>query len=398
MNTEPASTVVPARWVDVAVGRHFSCAVRDDGEVWCWGTNADGRAGLNVDYSAVPVRVAGVDNATQITAGEAHACVVRDDRSVMCWGRNEYGQLGDSTTTSRARPAAVVIRDVVQIEASRDHTCARVVEGDVYCWGRPYLIGDGTTEQRTTPVRVRDVHNMVGLATGPGTSCAWTASGEAQCWGFNTAGIFGRRPGPERRPRRVLEDDPVDSITIGRAHLCFRRKSDQATFCAGNNFHNALGTLNIPDDAMCVRDGTDDAVCTIRHRPEPESMDPHRPRCCRGRRRPVPPPEERRYPQRSGWVFSSVRDDARASQDRTCFLNHEGAVTCVGQLSYGNDWGHRRIAPITGTEGTTTFDVDNTHGCAIVDDAVKCWGDGRSGSLGDGSLEMRFEPAAITTH
>ena len=59
----PAEPAPEPSWVDVAVGRHFSCGVRDDRRVLCWGSNSEGRAGLGeVAHSPVPVLVEGIDD------------------------------------------------------------------------------------------------------------------------------------------------------------------------------------------------------------------------------------------------------------------------------------------------------------------------------------------------
>lgn len=396
--TEPDEDDPPAAlWVDVAVGRHVSCAARDDGRVSCWGTNADGRAGLgDVAYSAVPLPVEGIDDVARLTAGDAHVCALRTEGRVSCWGRNQYEQVGDGTTENRAHPVNLPLPAVVELDAGNDHTCARTDDGEVWCWGRGMMLGDGTSEQRATPVRVLGVDDAIAITAGNMTSCAWNARGEAKCWGFNTAGIFERRPGPEATPRAVLREDPVEAITFGRDHVCFTRKTDHVTFCAGDAEDGALGNQHVPDDAHCEREG-DEVVCTHRDPPPPpEPEDPRVPRpCCF---EPVVPPlQVHRYPRRTRWVHSAIRGEtARASDHRTCFLDAERAVTCFGQRYYGRDWGHRRLEPIAGTAGTTRFDVHDGHACAVVSGSVWCWGDGRSGALGDGALDNRVEARPIS--
>ena len=386
-------------WVDVSVGYHFSCAVRG-GRVWCWGSNAEGRAGLgDTAHSPTPMRVEGVDDALGVSAGESHACALRRGGRVACWGRNRYGQVGDGTTDDRARPVAVDLVGVAQIETGRDHTCARLEAGTIACWGRASLVGDGTDESRPRPTEVAGVANAIGLAVGTMTSCAWNVEGDAWCWGYNTAGLFERRPGPERAPRAVLREDPVEWIAIGNRHACFTRKTDHVGFCAGDAEDGQLGNQNVPDEARCERDG-EEVVCTWT-RPEPprEHDDPRATRCCphQREREPRPPPEERRYPLRAWWLHSDARGESvTASDARTCFLTDAREVACVGNLYYTNDWGHRHVAPIEGTAGTVRFDVDRGHGCALRDDGeLVCWGDGRSGNLGDGTLNNRPEARPV---
>lgn len=85
-----------------------SCALMATQRVLCWGTNANGAAGLSasftgVEYRARPVLTAAgapLDHVVAITnGGTAHTCVLRDDGHVWCWGDNTHGQLGRASTT-----------------------------------------------------------------------------------------------------------------------------------------------------------------------------------------------------------------------------------------------------------------------------------------------------------
>src|SRR5688500_2710144 len=82
-------------FVDTAVGRDHACALRADGEVWCWGRNDRGQLGDGtfVDRSA-PAPVAGLNDAIALSAGPAHTCVVHVSGAVGCWGTNADGERG----------------------------------------------------------------------------------------------------------------------------------------------------------------------------------------------------------------------------------------------------------------------------------------------------------------
>jgi alpha-tubulin suppressor-like RCC1 family protein len=80
-----------------------------------------------------------------------------------CWGPNNVGQLGDGTTTNRSRPAAVSggleFREISPgSNAETDHVCGLTTGGKVYCWGENMFgqLGDGTTENSSTPVPIDD--------------------------------------------------------------------------------------------------------------------------------------------------------------------------------------------------------------------------------------------------
>jgi len=94
--------------VSIAAGEYFSCALKYDGTVWCWGTNGRGELGnANAGISSsVPVQVpipviatpdsklAPQSYVMTIGVGGSHACAFRSDGTLWCWGANWYGQLG----------------------------------------------------------------------------------------------------------------------------------------------------------------------------------------------------------------------------------------------------------------------------------------------------------------
>lgn len=95
----------------IAVGRYHGCAIVRDGTVRCWGANDSGQRGTGAaspeDNLRDATTVVGLSGATAIAAGWDHTCALRDDGSVWCWGQGEGGQLGDGAAVSRAAPVAV---------------------------------------------------------------------------------------------------------------------------------------------------------------------------------------------------------------------------------------------------------------------------------------------------
>jgi alpha-tubulin suppressor-like RCC1 family protein len=83
----------------VGCGEGFSCALRSDGTVACWGQNGYGQLGSAVDagQSYVPQTITGVSGATQMAVGASHVCALGADASVVCWGGNGSGELGPGT-------------------------------------------------------------------------------------------------------------------------------------------------------------------------------------------------------------------------------------------------------------------------------------------------------------
>ncbi len=133
--------------VQLAVGcEHSICARRSSGAVICG--NSRGDLG----------EMSGWNNATDLAVSCSHRCVRLASGVISCWGSNIFGQLGNRTGSSSA-PSIVSdldATDIIEISAGSFHTCALRASGMAMCWGANdrRQLGDGTTENRFTPVEV----------------------------------------------------------------------------------------------------------------------------------------------------------------------------------------------------------------------------------------------------
>jgi alpha-tubulin suppressor-like RCC1 family protein len=88
--------------IGVTSGFFHSCALLVDGVVKCWGANGFGQLGNGLTLnSTTPATVSLPRPAVAVNAGTSDTtCAVLDDGRIFCWGRNESGQAGDGTTVS----------------------------------------------------------------------------------------------------------------------------------------------------------------------------------------------------------------------------------------------------------------------------------------------------------
>jgi len=247
--------------LQLAAGEAFSCARLENGEVWCWGRDAEGQRGDGPGAggsgpSRVDFPVAGM--AVDVTAGAAHACAIHAGE-VYCWGANDDGQLGTgSAAASAVSPEAVTLASPSDVAAGDAHSCALLANGEAHCWGSGSDAQLGVSMPSSdTPVRVNQPGGVAFalLAAGALFNCAATDEGGVYCWGRGGDGALGygatMTSSVPREVNRIGEGMPADlpeavSLDAGESHAC-AVLMDGRVACWGSDIEDQLGdpdTLN----------------------------------------------------------------------------------------------------------------------------------------------------------
>ncbi len=227
-------------------GDTHACIVLTDGTVRCWGKNLNGELGDGTSggFRNVPVIVSGLTNVQAVSAGEAFSCALKTDGTVWCWGQNTYGQLGNGTSVNSLAPVAVPgLTGVTALAAGSVHLCVRKNDGTARCWGlnSSGQLGNGTTTSSSSPVTVSGLSGVVALASGVYHSCALLGGGTVKCWGSNVNGQLGDGSLLNRSmPVDVGSLAGVSSMGAGGHHTC-AILSDGTARCWGRNSNGQLG-------------------------------------------------------------------------------------------------------------------------------------------------------------
>jgi hypothetical protein len=349
------------RVAQVATTRNKTCAVLEDGTVWCWGGTA---------FLSVPEMVPGISNARQIALGgpwgagfPGSACVVTADERLLCWGTNNFGELGDGTGMqfeSRSTPMPVLRQSGGPLTGVRavglgDYAGCAMTATEIVCWGiNNYaqvgvpLHGPGEVTTDTgvfyQPKAIPVPGAPVGIFAGGFQHTVSSDGVSTVCgWGWNTAGyrFWPALSQPLFSPICSVPLKPIAQIAAGDIGNCFLH-TDGEVRCVGFD----LGVTDLPG-ARADIGAAKQVVAGLIH---------------------------------------------------ACALQQDGRVFCWGGGGAGGD-GELGVRPVPLPRGapyeikSLGMDVarlgsgpDALHSCAIMKDgSLQCWGRNREGQLGNAS-------------
>jgi len=239
-------------WVKISAGSNFTCGIRADCSVECWGDNWDNSDATPPPDSLVEVSTGGgfacgIDPGREIVCweadheedtgaaskeepsgkfqalaadGGAHACAIDESGEATCWGWNDYGQ------------ASPPPGDYVSVTAGLSHSCGILEGGEISCWGSDYYGQLGSPEGEFSSISAGGNH-----------TCALDSSGSAICWGKDD---YGQCSPPQQS---------LVEIDGGIDHNC-ARATDNSITCWGLYYPDGSGNSNHDD----VPDGQFESV------------------------------------------------------------------------------------------------------------------------------------------
>ena len=264
------------------------------------------------------------------------------------------------TASATATPTTAAAR-VMDIALGKSHTCAVFDDGRVRCWGLNEYgqLGNGELENSSIPVEVAGLMDAKALAAGWAHTCALTRIGGVKCWGYGKYGELGNGGTSDSAAPVAVSGlaSGVIAIEAGDDHTCAVTARGEVK-CWGYNRYGQLG------------DGTTTS-------------------------RAVPVA----VPGLAGGTLA-----AAAGWGHTCILTADKSIRCwgnneYGQLGYGEAEDYR-FTPMDVPELTMSAErisADGGTACALtIYGSIRCWGNNKYGQLGDGTVENRSTPAALS--
>ena len=200
----PIPTPVLGKWQSVDGGHGHTCAVKMDGTLWCAGDNWYGQLGIgewgytdeHPDSYRYFLQINDEKDWAQITIGWANNCALKNNGNTYCWGNNYHGQLGIDSKNDQNAPQIVDSPNVwIDIVSGNVNSCAIDEKLLLWCWGSNYVewgsVGDGGYEDRLTPVNIMQDTTWQKVSSGGHYSCAIQEDRLLRCWGGNEYGQLG---------------------------------------------------------------------------------------------------------------------------------------------------------------------------------------------------------------
>jgi alpha-tubulin suppressor-like RCC1 family protein len=249
------------------------------------------------------------------------------------------------------------------VSASLFNACALISDGTVQCWGRnidgQLGIGSIDNASHSTPAPVVGLSNVIAIDSGGDSTCALTSSGGVKCWGRNDAGQVGNGSTTDSAtPADVVGlSSGVVAISASEFDTCALLAGGTVK-CWGTNVEGQLGNG------------------TVTNTPNPIPVD---------------------VTGLSGVVAISTGDLS------SCALTSGGAVKCwgynsTGALGNGTNTDSAVPVDVSGlSSGVTAISSGERNNCALTSGgAVKCWGFGVFGEMGNGSNTSSNVPVDVS--
>jgi hypothetical protein len=254
-SSRPVPVVCPAgapcRFTQISSGQTLTAAVDVNGDVWWWGRGLPDHHKVSAVLAGSPVKF------SSVAAGFGHGCAISQSRSeIWCWGANGYGEAGVANGAQGGTwdvPDWAPVRVLApfkfrKVVAGGEHSCAIGSGGtDVVCWGRDdqnQTSGPNSTLFSATGTAKFFFQQFGGLvsiqdvgAQAANTCVTLAGSNGVRCWG-------------ESGWLNVSTLGAPDKITPGFTHVC--GLSGQQAQCMGTNNWGELGINSMAFQSAAV--------------------------------------------------------------------------------------------------------------------------------------------------
>jgi alpha-tubulin suppressor-like RCC1 family protein len=214
-------------WTNVEAGFISTIATKIDSTLWSWGSNTDGRLGINNTLNrSSPVQI-GTSSYTLVSIGGSHATATSasNPQTLYAWGLGTSGQLGGESlyglAVSRSSPVQVAANSLLENKSSPVQVTA----------------GSYSNYYKSSPVQV-GTSSWTKVSTGIVHTLGVTTTGTLFSWGDNSNGELGNSDTLNRSS--PVQVGVATSISAGN-NFSMTITSDGTAYGFGNNNNGQLG-------------------------------------------------------------------------------------------------------------------------------------------------------------
>ena len=229
--------------LSVGLGDLHTCAITLDKKLYCWGLNTTGQIGDGTktnQLSPVQIKISETEYLTDVASvslGGKHTCALKTNGDLYCWGSNSSGQVGNDSSDDQTTPV-LILTGVSTVSSRADHVCAVTSTGELYCWGMK-LVSSGVSSAQKTPELIKK--DMASASLGSYHNCAIKNDGTLFCWLFNTYGQAGNGTTTyQELPVKVNVEEDFQTASLGPYHSCAITTSNDL-YCWGYNTKGEVG-------------------------------------------------------------------------------------------------------------------------------------------------------------
>ena len=178
---------------------------------------------------------AGAGRLQTMSGGAAESFVIDGSGTLWAWGDNIWGQLGDGTTEDRSTPVKV-LEHVRSVSAGENHTYAVLEDNTLWAWGRN--VSDAfpdSPELVSSPSPVKIMDDVASASTGVCTHLAVKTDGSLWSWGKYAGNKTNKQCST---PQKIM--DNVTAACTGFGHS-LALKEDGSLWSWGQNNEGELG-------------------------------------------------------------------------------------------------------------------------------------------------------------
>jgi alpha-tubulin suppressor-like RCC1 family protein len=304
-------------------------------------------------------------------------CALSTEGAAYCWGGTNYsGNLGTGSVDSSQNYYGSPVRVTGglrfrSIAPGTSYTCGTTADAALYCWGSDRFFTGNDTARVPAPMRVAGPRLAEVKTGGHGAAlCGLSPEGAASCADFGGGAFANAAPGYTFSAySRYLVSVPLRTPSRGwsaRAyyHECGIR--DGTLLCWGDNWHGELGNGTV---APTETSTTDTPVRTTTPAPVASSL-------------------------KFRSVGTAWNHTCAVATDDSVWCWGMGLY---GKLGTGD--GPRTAVPVptrvAGDLRLRTLSVGNEHACGVAADAsAYCWGANDRGQLGNSGIADSSDPPA----